>query len=127
MSIAYTYVLSDGVITQLLAPTAETATGNTASVAVPVSKGDAALIIENGAITGSPTSISAQLQASADGSTNWTNIGPAAAIAAAGSQMVPFQPKDAVGVNYRLALTITGGSSPSVTMAASIISWAAQH
>lgn len=121
-------VLSDGTITQLEAPTAITATANSTSVAIAASKADAALIIENGAVTGSPTSVTGQLQCSADGSTNWTNVtGAAVTIAATGSQMVPFRPQDQVGLNYRVAWTVTGGSSPSVTASASIISWPAAH
>lgn len=127
MSLAYTYVLSDGVITQLEAPTAIVASANSGAVAIPVSKADAALIIENGAITGSPTAVTAQLECSADGSTGWTNVGAAVPITAAGSQMIPFQPKDQVGLFYRIGWTVTGGSSPSVTAAASIISWPAKN
>jgi hypothetical protein len=123
MGIDYTYVLSDGSITQLFAPAAVTATANETGVAIPLSKGDAALILENGAITGAPTALTAQLQCSADNSTGWTNVGAAVAIAAAGAQMVSFRPQDQVGLYYRLAFTVTGGSSPSVTVGASIISW----
>jgi hypothetical protein len=127
MSIAYTYVLSDGTITQLEAPTAITASANSTGVSIPISKGDAALIIENGAITGSPTAVTAQLQCTTDGGTTWVNVGTALTISAAGSQMMAFQPKDQASLEYRVAWTVTGGSSPSVTAAASIISWPAKN
>jgi hypothetical protein len=122
MTLAYTQVLTDGAVAQLEAPTAITATANTTAVQINPAHADAALVLNNGAITGAPTSVAAQLQCSADGSTNWTNVvGAALSITAAGTQMAAFRPQDQVGWYYRIAYTVTGGSSPSVTCAADLV------
>ncbi len=125
MSIAYTYVLTDGAQAQLLAPTTETASGNTAAVAIQPAKGDALAILNVGTPTGTSPTLSAQLESSPDGTT-WTAVGAPLAPAAAGIYSVAFRPNDATGTQFRWALTL-GGTSPSFPLSSELIYWPAKN
>jgi len=105
--------LGRGIVNTLLA--AVTSAQASAAFAVPLTRTDTGDYMENFTWqltdTGSPSSVSCQLQGSLDGS-NWFNIG-AAALTAPGLQTIATTPLAFIRANLT---TLSGGTSPTVTV-----------
>lgn len=124
MSLAYTYLATNGILKSALAAQDIGASGDGAAVDVTGWKSDAAMIVNIGAGTGTLPTLSLKLQHSEDGGSTWADV-PGTTVTAttvAKVALMAFEPAS-YGNKVRVDYTVGGTGTPNYPVSVSLLGW----